>query len=61
MIDQLLILAEAGSHSAEGGLPPAVIGLGMFVSLMILLGVTLLTGGLNQRKRSGENDHSGDH
>ena len=57
MIDQLVILAEGGSHAAEGGLPPALVGGGFFIILMCLLGITYLFSGMNQpsaRSRQGK-------
>ncbi|MFC7374730.1 hypothetical protein ACFQS2_13695 [Brachybacterium sp. GCM10030267] len=59
MIDQLMILAESGEH-ATGGVPAPMVGIGVFVIMMILLGVTYLTGGANQRKRR-KSDKPGDH
>ncbi|WP_422114815.1 hypothetical protein [Brachybacterium sp. UNK5269] len=50
MTDQLLILAESGAAASEG-LSAPVIGIGTFLILMALLGLTWLTGGAQQRKR----------
>ncbi|HIY23591.1 MAG TPA: hypothetical protein H9837_04680 [Candidatus Brachybacterium merdigallinarum] len=55
MVDQLLLLAESGS----GGVPAAGVGIGAFVFLMALLGVTWLTSGANQRRSRSETDDSG--
>lgn len=46
MVDQFLILAEEGSHG--GGVSPVLIGGGMFVLMLLLLGVTYLFSGQNQ-------------
>ncbi|MGO2313960.1 hypothetical protein ACTXKH_13910 [Brachybacterium tyrofermentans] len=59
MIDQLMILAEAGEH-ATGGVTPPMVGIGVFVIMLILLGITYLTGGTHQRKRR-DSDRHGDH
>ncbi|GAA1487395.1 hypothetical protein [Brachybacterium sacelli] len=59
MIDQLMILAESGEH-ATGGVTPPMVGIGVFIILMILLGITYLTGGTHQRKRDETREH-GDH
>ena len=48
MIDQLMILAESGAHASEGISAPTV-GIGIFIILMILLGLTWLTGGAHHR------------
>ncbi|MFC0673780.1 hypothetical protein [Brachybacterium hainanense] len=53
MIDQLLILAENGSHASEA-LPPYIVGGGMFIILMCLLGITFLFSGLNQPSARGK-------
>ncbi|GAA1486442.1 hypothetical protein [Brachybacterium fresconis] len=58
MIDQLMILAETGEN-ATGGVTPPMVGIGVFIILMILLGLTYLTGGTHQRKR-GKSDQHGD-
>lgn len=55
MFDQLLLLAEAG-HEASEGVPPAFIGLGALITLLLLLGVTFLTSGQHQR---GDEDDAG--
>ena len=61
MIDQLMILAEAGEH-ASGGVTPPMVVIGVFVTMMILLGFTYLTGGTNQRRRKrDEHDERGGH
>lgn len=54
MLEQLTILAE-GAH--EGGIPAAAVGIGTFVILMCLLGITTLTSGLNQNHRSETEHH----
>ena len=59
MIDQLVILAESGTYASEG-IPAPAVGIGFFIILMLLLGVTMLTGGEHQRK-SRKPDESGDH
>ena len=51
MLDQLTILAEGASHGVSA---PAV-GIGTFIILMCLLGITNLTAGLNPR--SGRKHH----
>ena len=62
MIDQLMILAESGAQASEGIAPP-VVGIGIFLILMTLLGLTWLTGGAHhrsldrKRKRSDDSDH----
>lgn len=61
MLDQLVILAESGSHASEG-ISPFLVGGGFFVILMSLLGITYLFGGLHQhgkdeRKPSQRDDH----
>ncbi|UYG16116.1 hypothetical protein BRM3_10845 [Brachybacterium huguangmaarense] len=48
MLDHLLILAEGGSHASEG-VSPFLVGGGFFVFFMILLGITYLFSGLNQK------------
>lgn len=48
MLDQLLILAEGGSHASEG-ISPFLVGGGAFVILLCLLGITYLFSGLNQK------------
>ncbi|EWS82539.1 hypothetical protein [Brachybacterium phenoliresistens] len=61
MIDQLLILAENGSHSTEG-IPPYLVGGGFFIVLMCLLGITFLFSGLNQpRRREDAAEHGAEH
>ena len=62
MIDQLMILAESGAHASEGLSAPTV-GIGIFIILMVLLGLTWLTGGAHhrslakKRKNSSDTDH----
>lgn len=66
MLDQLLILAESGAHHSEG-IPPYLVGIGFFVVLMCLLGITYLFSGLNHsrhldqsaRRASQDGPHSG--
>lgn len=50
MFDQLMILAESGSAAAEG-IPAPFVGIGVFIFLMSLLGITYLTSGSNQPRR----------
>lgn len=57
MIDQLLILAEAG-HEASEGISPAFIGGGALLTLLVLLGLTFLTRGQHQGR---EDDEFGPH
>lgn len=59
MFDQLLILAESGSAAAEG-IPAPLVGVGVFLILMSLLGLTYLTSGKHQAKR-GKSDQTTDH
>lgn len=54
MLDHLLILAESGSHASEG-ISPFLVGGGFFVLLMILLGITYLFSGLNQKVVTKDN------
>lgn len=62
MIDQLMILAESGANASEGLSAPTV-GIGIFIILMVLLGLTWLTGGAHhrsldkKRKNSSDTDH----
>ena len=62
MIDQLMILAESGAHASEGLSAPTV-GIGVFIILLVLLGLTWLTGGAHHRsldkrtKSSSDSDH----
>jgi len=58
MFDQLMILAESGSAAAEG-IPAPFVGIGVFIMLMALLGITYLTSGKNQPQR-GKTDKSSD-
>ncbi|HJB11022.1 MAG TPA: hypothetical protein H9786_10930 [Candidatus Brachybacterium merdavium] len=58
MFDQLMILAESGAAASEG-IPAPFVGIGVFIMLMALLGITYLTSGENQRKR-GKTDKSSD-
>jgi hypothetical protein len=60
MIDQLMILAESGAGASEG-IPAPFIGLGAFAILLILLGLTWLTGGAHHRSLDGKNDADSDH
>ncbi|WP_199173947.1 MULTISPECIES: hypothetical protein [unclassified Brachybacterium] len=56
MIDQLPLLAEAG------GVPAPAIGIGMFLSLMALLGITWLISGNHQRHKDEQHSRTdGDH
>ena len=48
MIDQLMILAESGASASEG-LPAPAVGIGIFITFMVLLGFTWLTGGAHHR------------
>lgn len=48
MIDQLLILAEGGEHAE--GISPFLVGGAMFALLLLLLGITYLFSGMNQRQ-----------
>ncbi|MCS6710825.1 hypothetical protein JSY14_01855 [Brachybacterium sp. EF45031] len=50
MLENIVILAEAGSHEA-GGINPYLVGLAMLVVLLCLLGITYLFSGLNQTRR----------
>lgn len=59
MIDQLMILAEGGAQAAEG-IPAPLIGVGVFVILLSLLGVTFLTSGGNQPKKPTKPSASND-
>ncbi|AXK45308.1 hypothetical protein [Brachybacterium saurashtrense] len=59
MIDQLMILAESGAEASEGLSAPAV-GIGIFAILMVLLGITWLTGGAHHRSLDAKRDASGD-
>ena len=54
MIDQLMILAESGAGASEG-IPAPFIGLGAFAILLILLGLTWLTGGAHPRNLDKKN------
>ena len=58
MIDQLIILAEAG-HEATEGVPPQYIGIGAFITMLVLLGIASLVGGSHQRDEDSE--HHTDH
>ncbi|MBK0330211.1 hypothetical protein Bra3105_01500 [Brachybacterium halotolerans subsp. kimchii] len=61
MLDHVLILAEGGSHASEGGVPPILVGGAMFLGLLILLGITYLFSGQNQRPaktRTGARAHT---
>ncbi|WP_114855659.1 hypothetical protein [Brachybacterium sp. YJGR34] len=60
MIDQLMILAESGAEASEG-LSAPVVGIGAFIILMTLLGLTWLTGGAHQRSKDKKSDSSTDH
>lgn len=55
MIDQLMILAESGAGASEG-IPAPFVGIGAFVTLMILLGLTRLTGGTHHRSLDTKHD-----
>ncbi|MGP9693184.1 hypothetical protein ACT3TZ_00985 [Brachybacterium sp. AOP25-B2-12] len=55
MLDQLLILAEGGSHASEG-VSPFLVGGGAFVILLCLLGITYLFSGLNQKPSQRSKD-----
>ncbi len=55
MLDHLLILAEGGSHASEG-VSPFLVGGGFFVLFMILLGITFLFSGLNQKVVTTSNE-----
>ena len=59
MIDQLMILAESGAGASEGIHAP-FIGLGAFAILLILLGLTWLTGGAHHRSLDAKNDADSD-
>ncbi|HJC68570.1 hypothetical protein [Brachybacterium sp. EE-P12] len=59
MIDQLMILAESGAGASEG-IPAPFIGLGAFAILLILLGLTWLTGGAHHRSLDAKNDADSD-
>lgn len=59
MIDQLMILAESGTLASEG-IPAPAIGIGVFLLLMALLGVTWLTGGAHHRSLDKKRGHSTD-
>lgn len=48
MTDQLMILAEAGG---SGGVPAPLVGIGFFIALMAMLGITLLASGGEQGRR----------
>ncbi|MCL6423566.1 hypothetical protein Bequi_09235 [Brachybacterium sp. JHP9] len=49
MLEHVLILAEGAAHSE--GVPPWLVGLAMFAGLMLLLLITYLFSGMNQRGR----------
>ena len=51
MLDQLVILAESGSESAES-IAPYLVGGGFMLGLLVLLWITYLFGGLHQHGRS---------
>lgn len=53
MTEQFLILAEGGAHAA-GGVPPYLVGIGTFVILLSLYGITWLASGLNQPKKNSQ-------
>ncbi|PWH05511.1 hypothetical protein DEO23_13160 [Brachybacterium endophyticum] len=53
MLDHVMILAEGASHAEEGGVPPILVGGAMFIGLLILLGITYLFSGQNQRPARG--------
>jgi hypothetical protein len=53
MLDHVLILAEGASEASEGGVPPILVGGAMFITLLILLGITYLFSGQNQRPAKG--------
>ena len=59
MIDQLMILAESGAGASEG-IPAPFVGIGAFAILMILLGLTWLTGGAHQRSLEKKHDSTTD-
>ncbi|NMA76781.1 MAG: hypothetical protein GX960_05905 [Actinomycetales bacterium] len=58
MTDQLVILAESGTL-ASGGVPAPAIGIGMFLLLMSLLGLTWLTGGAHHRSLDKKKNSTG--
>ena len=60
MIDQLMILAESGAATSEGVSAP-VVGIGTFIILMTLLGLTWLTGGAKQRIKDSTSDTDSAH
>ena len=60
MIDQLMILAESGASASEG-LPAPAAGIGIFITFMVLLGFTWLTGGAHHRSLDKKNDSGSDH
>lgn len=59
MTDQLMILAESGVLASEGLSAPAV-GIGMFIILMALLGLTWLVGGAHHRSLDKKNTPGSD-
>jgi hypothetical protein len=62
MLDHVQILAEGASHASEGGVPPILVGGAMFLFLLIMLGITYLFSGQNQRPaktRSGARTEDG--
>ncbi len=59
MTDQLMILAESGTLASEGLSAPAV-GIGMFIILMALLGLTWLVGGAHHRSLDKKNTTGSD-
>ncbi len=59
MIDQLMILAESGAGASEG-VPAPFVGIGAFIILMILLGLTWLTGGAHHPSLDAETTHEHD-
>jgi type IV secretory pathway TrbD component len=60
MTDQLMILAESGTLASEGLSAPAV-GIGMFIILMALLGLTWLVGGAHHRSLDKKSSRDSDH
>ncbi|CAM3999190.1 hypothetical protein M3A96_03940 [Helcobacillus massiliensis] len=52
MLDQVL-LAASEAEASHGGVHPAVIGIGAFIILMSLLGITYLFSGLRQQPSEG--------
>ncbi|MGY5764778.1 hypothetical protein ACXET9_06215 [Brachybacterium sp. DNPG3] len=57
MIDQLMILAEAGAEGSHG-IAPGYVGGGALLILLTLLGIIALTSGQHQRGEESSSESS---